>query len=383
MKSPHGKRVLAVIAADLHLREATWVSRRELRGDSYHALNQLVSLAYAYEPEWLLVAGDVLDCRRNDAEVISCLVSALDALPPDCQFGFIQGQHDLQHSTPWPKAVRVGTTWLDYGEGNCSGTCYVGPYRLSGLDWRPREALQEALRQMAQDKIEVLLLHQVTQEFMGDLTPAELHLAEDLPPHVKLAVVGDYHVTKTLKLPTGTTVLSPGSTSMQSLDEPLEKFAFLLCEDLSLEEIPLTTRVVLRGLKVLSEGDLEKFIAEWPDRLASLEEEAEARKLPQDLRMPIVEVRYDAAVEGAYRRLRAIVGSSAHLFAKELPKPRKVENDALERRQYAEGGLESCLPLLVDPQQEPQAFAAASRLLRCLDPEAELATMRQQWLNAK
>lgn len=376
------KRVLALIASDLHLRDATWLSRRELRGDSYYALDQLVKLAWTYEPQWLLVAGDILDCRRNDAEVISALVDALDELPPTCRFGFIQGQHDLQHSIPWPKAVRTSTVWLDFLEGNCDGACSVGPYRLAGLDWRPRQVLKEALQHLAQENIDVLLLHQVTREFMGDLTPAELHLAEDLPPNVKLAVVGDYHVTKTLRLPSGTVVLSPGSTSMQSIDEPLEKFAFLLYEDLSLQEVPLATRVVLRGLKILSEEDLQKFIAEWPERLESLAEEAKARRLPLELATPVVEVRYEAAVEGAYRRLRAIVGSSAHLFAKELPKPRKVENDALERRQYAEGGLESCLPLLVDPRQEPQAFAAALRLLRSLDPEGELAAMRQEWLNA-
>ncbi|MHC4371708.1 MAG: metallophosphoesterase family protein, partial [Planctomycetota bacterium] len=160
-----------VFAADLHLRPRTWTRHPDLQGDAYASLNYIA--AYCRDMRLpLVLGGDIFNSRRPDPLSVTRFNSVLGA-NDGCRVYYVQGNHDACGESPWPGVAGWGyplhnrtVTLRDRKEGN-------NVIRVHGLDWTPREKLQEALAAVPTDDespfaaVDVLVCHQSWSELQG------------------------------------------------------------------------------------------------------------------------------------------------------------------------------------------------------------------------
>lgn len=358
MKTP-----LAVLTADCHLQDRAWANYRELRGDALFGFEQLVDIALERELP-LIAAGDLLDRPRNDSRVPDFLRRQLSRLArAKLPFYYIQGQdtHDRQVGTPWASAV---SSWAKHIHGR---TVELAGTRVYGLDWQPRHELPAALAGIPADT-EVLVMHQVTLQLMR--LNYELDVAQ--VPHASVLVVGDYHeqVVKKVHGNDGQPLVlySPGGTCLQAKDEVEHKSCGVLHRDgdkFTIELVPLRTRPVVRGPEVVFENELDEYIARIGPRIEQAIESA--ADLPDHLRKPLVEMKFNGRLEGAYQRIRAAVGDKAFLMAGWLPDTRPEDKtvEAVEYDQDEDGQPYTLLDALDDRplDKEGDVYQLARALL--------------------
>lgn len=371
-----GKRVVALITADCHLQERAWANRPELHGDAFWSFSWLVGKAIeAHVP--VIAAGDLIDKRRNEALIASFVRQQMDRLrEADCPFWFVQGQHEFQRPIPWFLAVSDWPFWLQDAPRQAHGI------RVGGLDWMPKEELPSALTLTPPFAgCDVAVMHQACEEFMGGLAGCEMSVVS--VPGARLLVIGDYHVSKVLSAVNREgmkmLVVSPGSTSVQSIVESAEKKIFWLHDDLSLKEEVIPTRPMLQR-DILCEQDMDRFAASARDWI--LGAQAEALGVPDHLRRPILRVRYSPqACPDAYRRVIAAVVDLAHLWVEEFADLLEEEREAdrEERHQMAAEGLLGCLDYVADPLDKPQVNGFLRSLLEAPDLGAELSKLRARF----
>lgn len=366
----------AVLCADLHLQERTWVGRGIL-GDSQHSLYQVARYAMKHRLP-VIGAGDLIDKNRNTSAPIVAFSEALRWLESvDLPFHYIQGQHEF-----------ADTPWLEIGgrSYHMHGKCVeVSGVPIYGLDYTPAGQLQEAL-----DKIEpsaqVLIAHQVWGDFMGDIANPQGGFHD--VPVVSLMFTGDYHQYESVKTRgkdgQELRVISPGSACMQSIDEPEDKFFFVLKSDLSLRRVRLKTRRKIDAGKITSEDDMGRFLARLDLDLTKAEEYGNEH-LPKELRTPLLRIKYTAHIENAARRIMKAVDGRAHVFLKETPpeKPEVVER----RKERQKTGrkhattLGSKLPDYLRDTDREHLLGPCQRLLDSHDVAGELQRMRQEALS--
>lgn len=365
------------MSADWHLWPWIWSNRLDIRGDAYDSAKFIVGSCVrapdlgGIRPPWLIVAGDLTDTARPPSEVVDTLTEMLDDLEEHgTDFGFIQGQHDMA-DPPWPTVHRHAqhlshkTTVLQSAQGK--------QIKAFAMDWQVKPDLQHDLLNEIPEDCEILICHQVWDNFMGTVAECEGSFS-DIPGHIKLLITGDYHKTVAEVYPNKDgnqmLVLSPGSTHMRSIDEEALKSYFVLWDDFSFDRVYLPTRPVIRPELLLDDDALTKFIGRLDDEFA---------KLPVTPQLkPLVHVHYSLDIENAASRLRRAVGEKGHLFLHELA---GEEDEELviakeERRRRRAGGLLGCLPLVVDSDKEPELFADLNRLARCDNVKVELQTMK-------
>ncbi|MHB1035027.1 MAG: hypothetical protein ACYC35_21375 [Pirellulales bacterium] len=140
---------IALITADTHLREKTWVARHGLTGDAYHSFRQLGELADDFGGIPIIAAGDLIDRHRNESNVVAFLAGQMQELEKrEITFGYIQGQHELQYPTPWLSAIHDYPVWLDTVQQPSAGLFLDAETLVTSLDWRPGEQVAEALEQI-------------------------------------------------------------------------------------------------------------------------------------------------------------------------------------------------------------------------------------------
>lgn len=364
------KRPLAVITADWHLWPWTWTGRQNIAGDAYAAASVICEKAIEEKIPQIIVAGDLTETARPPSEVINFLYSRLDQLQENCvRFAFIQGQHG-KSDPPWP-LVHPNATYID------KAVFQLGDASAYALDWRSRDEFQRELAEVP-ETCSILIAHQVWQDFMGGIRNCEAAFS-DLPGHVELLITGDFHQTKTVetynKAGKRMRVVSPGSTHMRAIDEPVDKYYYVLYDDLSVKKEKIPTRPVLKSSLIEDEKGFENLLSElevW------LEAPCEAT-LPPEVRKPLLRISYSAGVENAYRRLKAVIKDRGHLFPREV----EIEDESEEtlvkkedRRRIRGGGLLGCLPLVVDQKKEPELYGDLERLVQCENVREELDGMK-------
>ncbi len=385
--------VIAIAASDFHIDEYAWSDRPTIRGDSMWAFEWVVKLAIENQLP-IIAAGDILDKQLNNANVTGFVKSQLDMLSEAGRSTvyFIQGQHDLQ-PLPWLVNLNWITRWLD-GLGHTinlrkhlSGPCEA---RVHGIDWTPADKIQAKLDAIPPGT-EIVVMHQVTKQLMEELGPIKtFELDATKIPHATLLILGDFHRTRTKKVVGASgqnlTIISPGSTNMRSIDEPAEKNVVLIKSDLSTEFMRIPTRPKFE-FNITDESELESFTGSI-DRKAELLRQ-QPTELPEHIRKPLVWVKFNAEIPGAYNRIREAVGECGHLFTKCLEsdadeKEWKEQEDIIERhisKQIDELGPLACLPLLVDREEDPLAFSIIQRMLTEGDPVAVLEEERKRFIN--
>lgn len=378
--APKKKRKrLAIVTSDCHLQERAWSSRTTLHGDAFNAFEEIVEYACSQGLP-IIAAGDIIDKQKNEAAVAGFVRRMMEQCQ-ECRLGFlyIQGQHELQEH-PWLTEL---SNWPEWLPNRTKPKMLGGKRRIHGIDWTPVDKLEEALAAVPPET-DILVMHQVASAFMGSVTSPELTW-QMIPSHVKLLILGDYHVHKRVEWarPDGSKliILSPGSTAMQSIDEPPVKEYFLLYDDFSTESLTIPSRPFLQPTDLVFEEDLDHFVEQVGSQVERARERVAA--MPEELQKPILYVRYHYDIKDAYKRLTRAIGDSAHFFFKELrPKTKEDEREREEMERVVKGGL---LGALDETGHDPDSltYRLSHRLLSAKQPRKELIKIRKELLDAK
>lgn len=358
---------LAVVASDLHLEDQSYADR-PVRGDSYFAWRQIVDGVLRRDVGHVLLLGDIVNRPNNPDGPIRELLAGLNDLDAaGVRTDYILGQHDGR--CHWPRltgeAFPMHRRLVD-----------VGGALVYGLDYQLAGALQKELDEVPASA-DVLAAHQVWADFMGDVAAPQGAFAD--VPVVSVVLTGDYH--KCLSLKTRgkggqrLTAYSLGSTCMQEISEPPEKYFGVLGDDLKLRKVRLRSRPKIEGPTLLDEESLSAFVAEVPSLLAKAHDEN--ADLPDEVRTPLLRFSYAHTLPDAPRRVRKAAAGRAVVFDKEVPP--EPASRVFAASKEAVLTLEGCLPLLVNRKREPDLYELSLAALQADDPEAALRAWARRY----
>lgn len=357
-----------LVTSDLHLSDRIW-RHRSIEGDSYHSWHQIVDIAISERVHAVILAGDVLDKQQNLAAPVQHLLEGVTQLSKEgIRILYNQGQHEFQ-AQPWISAG-PGTQWLQLMD-------FVTPkgWVISGCDYQNADNLQTFLKSFRAKAADILVCHQVWKDFMGEVGKPQGEFA-DIPENVKLLITGDYHehiCQQFGKL----AVLSPGSTHMRSISEPADCFVFLLelgerNEKPKIKSLELATRRCIRLVtkNFKSEAELNKRVKA---ELEAAREYAEEHNLPEQLRMPLLQLVHHTDENELVSRFQIKWGSAAHLFFKQVTNRTTEEESVVDYLDASDRvNMLSCLDQFVDPKTSPLSHSLALALLQSPDPEQAL-----------
>jgi len=366
-----------LVASDLHLSDHIW-KHRPIYGDSYHSWEQIVQLAIRNEVSAIVLAGDILDKQVNQVNPIRNLLAGLNKLSDEgvCVW-FNQGQHEYQ-SNPWMELHTRGLTWLHKEDIDANG------WKISGCDYQNEFQLQEFLRSPRALDADILVCHQVWQDFMGDVGKPQGKF-DDVPENVRCLITGDYH-EHIIHDHKGMLVLSPGSTHMRSVAEPENKEIFIVQfgdkakDKIKVENVLLRTRfcgrISTRQFNVSSQLTLANALdAAIKSSLEQAAEHVENHCLPLELHTPLLQITHRTDEHDLINKVIERYDSKAHLFFKPIPVTNS-EQDGETVLPYLEASdkvrMLDCLDNFVDKQNKPLVHELALALLSSPDPEQAL-----------
>ena len=368
---------LAIIASDLHLKPRTW-KHRQIVGDSYFAWDQVVSGAIEFEVSHVILAGDLLDRQLNGSEPIIKLKEGLDRLEKaGITTLFIQGQHEYQES-PW---ASLSASIHLHGHEPVT----VGPFKVFGIDYQSKEELLPAIGALSivESDRNILVMHQVWQDWMGEraLPQGKFEDVLNATPALEVLITGDLHEQKLEDHANDSgsqmSVLSPGSTCVQSIAEPLEKFFYVLRDDdhsAAFLPVPIKSRPIFRYPTTLETvEDVEAALARVEDDYEVAFQLADSNKLPEDLCTPIFQYVYSHEVAADVGRLEKRLDDRVHLFWKEIPDKSDKFVEA-----FTAGVSVTMKDVLREQVEEGKTRDLAERLLVSPDPVEELLRWRRE-----
>lgn len=298
---------IALVTGDWHVRkfDRVWYRRDALYGDTKWGIKQVVRVASERDVPCLLLLGDLFEQKLQQSDALEIMRLAMDTFEQRGQrVYYVQGQHErsnppvLSAMHSWPKHIHNERVRLGY-QGQ-------GP-EILGLDYQSPMDVEEALKGVDCD---ILATHQVWRDYLGqNYGDAWFHWASR-PQYI---LTGDFH--KTLWEQRGQQwVMSPGSLCMQKIDEPPDKYVFILNDDMTAEQVRIPTRGYFEA-RLHSQDDLDRFLDTWDQHPARMPK----ADVPPELAMNIIRVWYRADIPDARQRLEARVQLDAHLFMKIVP----------------------------------------------------------------
>lgn len=305
------RRPLILWTSDWHLAPGAWKKAPQIRGDSYFALEQIVDIALQLGVRAVCCAGDLTDDPHPDAVTAWHMRRQLDRLEESgIKVPFVRGQHDGLTGMPWLHAVHDGPH-------HCHrNMAWVADLRIYGLDYMSPDEFRLELDEMPTG-VDILMTHQVWKDWIPWRHTAPM-LGE--LKGCKVCVTGDFHHHLSTVTESGIRVYSPGSSAMQALDEPPDKYVWVMYDDLSMESVALRGRP-FHSAVVGTPDDLEKLVADTSEfRLMYSHTPGD---LPEGVRIPIVRVRYADNIPEADARLRAAL-DGVHAFVEPFPAGEQV-----------------------------------------------------------
>lgn len=365
--------------SDLHLTDPArgYWNYRAISGDAWHALDTVIDACLA-DPaiEGIIASGDIVDKPMTPAATVHALCQRIERLAQAGKFFYyLLGQHDGQQrwSGLHQHARHIGGQTFDL----CGATAHA-------FDWTPPDRLPEALAAIPATA-EIVFCHQVWGELFRNNHEG---LLADIP-HAEYVFTGDLHQHRQVIVDrvdgTSLMVLSHGALAMCKINEP-EHLAYYVCAVQDghvdhIESVPLVSRPVVR-VEILTETDLDRFVATIGGVVAEATEEEATAQLPLPLQTPILHVKFDPSLPRALPRIEAATAHLGHLFAAQMTIADHVVEVVPTPREIAEVGWESTLAEEVEPGSE--TFLAIRRLLTTHQPYAqELVTMRAEFLAAR
>lgn len=363
-----------LISSDLHLSKKIW-KHRPILMDSYWSFRYLVRQAAKLQVDAVILAGDLLDKQANYAETLHELRNGLLELEKhEIPVYYIQGQHEYQ-LTPWFDLF-PNTHWLH------RRSVELGGAKFAGCDYRDRDGLQKFLASDMAKSSDVLVCHQVWQEFLPIGNPQGSF--DDIPEDVAYLVTGDFHETILMETPSGLAVLSPGSTHLRSVAEPEDKFFFVMTIDddgnVDTERHSIPTRRMVT-VDLTSSYVEDEVIADVAACFSGIAGYCAKHEMPDSLLAPIIRVFHPASSVEFVNTLTNSVQGKAHVFSKILIPSKKRDKDPKDTVvKGAVGGIlafSNYLPeFLGDDKEEVEL---AHRLMYSSQPVDEL----ELWFNSK
>ena len=358
------RRPILACSSDWHLERHAWVRHPTLMDDAYYSLEQIVDLCLELNIP-LIAAGDLFDKTLPDSKSVWIALQQMTRMQ---QAGldvlFTQGQHELNKDKPWLN-LHSWPTHMHMHQVSMNGLT------LAGLDYTPPSELKSKLATVCGKDIDVLICHQVWKEFMGNVPNVEASLSE-VPLDKKIIVTGDFHSHECISVNTNT-VLSPGSICLQSVNEPADKYVFILYDDLSTSSHKLKTRMVVNH-ELKTEQDLDDLLATVNSGYLGLQPD-----VPENIAKPILSIRYSESINNVYSRIMEEVGTErVHLFLRAIkvePDVRTVVMD--EAQKTIDLGLDGNLEKLC--LKDSSTYRITKRLLSSAKPTEELKKLEQEY----
>lgn len=286
---------ILAFTGDNHLRPSTWAKHPDLRGDEYASFRQVT--AYCADRGLpLMQLGDLFDKTRPDSESVTCYLEAVAALASrGVDFYYIDGNHD-----------NAKPSWASlYKQAKPPGEYTLGGITFYSLSFQDSESLASQLAALP-SRVQVVMTHQSWAEIQK---VGHVDGRFSMFPRGVVLLTGDYHVCGMYQgqAANGEPVIaySPGSTSMQAVNEQPDKYFGILYDDLHVEWQRLNTRSFF-AVDCVNEESLDNLIS----RLDSF---FDTNGLSRGWK-PILRVRYFDSIPDAYDRLTAAAGERCHLF---------------------------------------------------------------------
>jgi hypothetical protein len=352
-----------VFCADLHLVDGAWSSRPAIYGDSYYSFEQIIDYCIAHKLP-MIMGGDILEKKQNLARPIAKLCAGLSRMQAaDVPVYYIQGNHEYDRNAPW-LSVHEWPIHMHEARFDINGVS------VCGFDWLPRGEIQEAFKRVPAN-VDILITHQVWKDLMGNVGRPECELTD--VHHVQTVLAGDFHITKTVESTNAQgqpiQMLSPGSTCMQDIGEAPDKSFFVI------ERIPTTGAIVFTPMQLKTRKFLGYTVKdqETLDKLCAGEfirdiQAVSTALLPEEIRKPLVRVKFDKRLPDAHLRITTAVGEAAHLFCDAIVDKNRGEEET--NRVVTKNDLVLTLEDLL--REAPESFQLAMALLSSSSPAADL-----------
>lgn len=361
-----------VFCADLHLDDGAWTTRPAIYGDAYYSFSQIVDYCVANKLP-LILGGDVLERKSNLSRPVQKLCEQLSVMQEArVPVYYIQGNHEYDRNAPWlsvhPWPVHLHKLSLPFY------TITDKRIEVYGLDWLPRGEIQEAFKEVPAGT-DVLITHQVWQDFMGSVGRTECALPD--VHNTQLVLSGDFHVTKTVNGINADgkkiEMLSPGSTCMQDMGEAADKYFFVVGRNdaggIGYEQIKLKTRQLLKHVVDTQEQLDELCSGKLIEEIQFTIRSGKALDLPEHIQKPLVRVKFAKNIPDAYLRVVTMVGERAHLFCEALATKDKSKSATSPAAQEKTNLLLVVAELL---RGDDAAYKIAESLLKSTDPAREV-----------
>jgi len=348
-----------VVSADWHLERYAWAKYPDLAGDAYFGLEQLIQYCVEHELP-LVAAGDLFEKNYPDSLSVNVAHRAMSLMESkSLPVYFIQGQHEMVREQPWLGIHK----WPIHVHKKLF---QIEDYLLYGLDYQRSDTIGSELKQIPKNS-DILVAHQVWHDFMGNIGKPECSSSD--VPHVRYIVTGDFHKL-VLASGVGSThqnlkIISPGPLCLQSTSEPVDKFFLIFHSDGEVTTQKLKTRPFYKH--VISRG------IDWDAWHVFLERDCKPgdEDLPENIRKPILYIKYPADMKNAYEKILRIVEDKYHLFLNPISEyqPSLVLADAEERKEQASVDVQGCLAKTIDAlfgessKKGKDVFECVSRLL--------------------
>ena len=357
-----------LVASDVHLSDSIW-KHMPILGDSFYSWQQIVGHAINRNVDGVLLAGDILDKQVNQAKTVGALLDGLARLTRQkIPVYFNQGQHEFQVE-PWMLInSNLDVTWLH------QKTIEINGWKIVGCDYQNEEKFKAFLKSPLALSADILVCHQVWQDFMGENAKPQASFA-DIPKSVQCLITGDYH-EHIVRRVNDLIVLSPGSTHLRSLSEPTNKSVFLLQlneSDLSVADIELRTR---RVYQFKTTQPVEVLLAQAEAALEDAKAYAEKYDLPEELHKPVFRLTHSMDDTLIVRLFKNKFTDNTHLFFKPVITAQEKEKELPKLSTGNKTNLINCLDGFIDKEAKPKAYGLALSLLS--EPEPEQALNR--WL---
>ncbi len=352
--------------SDWHLSDRIW-KHRPIEGDSYAACHYICDWAFENDVTHVIIAGDILDKQRNNSTAIHYLTTNLEMLTDaGIKVYFNQGQHCMQEK-PWPVLV-PGVVHLQLGDVHNIGGLMVG-----GFDFCHREQLQENLKSDALKELNVLVCHQVWQDFMGDVGNPQGCFA-DVPDNISTIITGDYHEAICQGY-AGKVVISPGSTHMRSISEPVDKSFYVIDTESTTfaRAVPIPTR---RAYSITADSTPEALDNKI-DGCVSMSRQywSELESNPiSDMCKPLIRITHDAgSFDQGCQKVIVKYAKNAHFFFKVIKANEQLVDERFEHvEDNDKQTLKSALNSYVNGKDNPRLLELCTSLLSSEEPEAML-----------
>ncbi len=386
-------KVVAVLTADAHLQKRAWADRFDLAGDAYYGFEQLVDFSVKHGAQYFIEAGDGIDVKYNESEVVRFGRHALGRLKKaNTRFCFVQGDHDYQE-TPWFTAIAGEFALHLHGKVTNLpglGNVFGWDYTRGGLT---KEIAAEMSGIIGTAGCSLAVMHQKWKELLGfegsydstfDMVPGEIHtlLTGDKHGHAALSHDRDRHLTgvaagiMTNRLGT-LNVYSPGATCKQSIAEPDTHSFYAWMSDNTIKSMALRSRPVLRVAQLIdSEQRFNGLLASLDTSLATCAEQN--KDLPKYMARPIFYVEYTTQVANFYDRLLNALNDRAFLFEKARNYAAASDTTATQRAAWDKTiaqGLPGALDMVVIDEGLRHK---AKRLLAAAESGGDIRTVLQQ-----